>query len=106
MAAVTDTLLTPLWNYLKDAANYIVTLLGKLTFLKTLAIGLIVGAYEWLIDLISPMIPDVSPLTTLLNYVPDSAWYWLDLMAVPFGIKVLIGAYIVKFLIRRIPFIG
>lgn len=38
--------------------------------------------------------------------VPASVWWMADVMAFGYGVTTVMGAYAIRFLIRRIPFIG
>lgn len=42
----------------------------------------------------------------LLGSVPSGVAYFLGFAELPFGLSVLGSAYLIRFLIRRIPFIG
>lgn len=103
---VNDTLLTPLWNYLKEFGNYVVGLLGKLTFVKTFVITACVALFEYLIDIVKGFLPSADVLTSYFNGIPPGVWYFCNLFALGTCAKLLLGAYTIKFLIRRIPFIG
>ncbi len=47
-----------------------------------------------------------SALNTSLLGIPSSVWYFLDLMSFSTGISIVLSAYVTRFIIRRIPFIG
>lgn len=42
----------------------------------------------------------------MLGNIPSSVGYFLSAFNLGFGLKLVIGAYITRFLIRRIPIIG
>ena len=43
---------------------------------------------------------------SLFTNLPAGIVYFADALAIPEGIGIVLGAYLVRFLIRRIPFIG
>lgn len=45
-------------------------------------------------------------LTNLFNALPSEIWYFLNIFAFAFGIKLIIGALITRFIIRRLPIVG
>ncbi|MCB5206531.1 hypothetical protein [Methylovorus mays] len=47
-----------------------------------------------------------SSLIAAFSGLHPSIWYFLNLLNIAYGVPVVIGAYISRFLIRRIPFIG
>lgn len=52
-------------------------------------------------------IPVPDALSVSNTYVlPESVVYWMDMLNISYGIVALVSAYSVRFLIRRIPFIG
>lgn len=48
----------------------------------------------------------ISNIQTLFNNIPSGALYFLSLFKVATGLKIVLSAYIVRFIIRRIPLIG
>lgn len=42
----------------------------------------------------------------LFESIDPSVWYFMSMFQIPYGITVVLGAYVLRFLIRRIPFIG
>lgn len=57
------------------------------------------------IDLFIPdnLIPD---LNSLFGYLPNSMWYFLNLIEFPLGVSLFISALLARFIIRRLPIIG
>lgn len=52
--------------------------------------------------------PFVTPggLTSVFSNIDPGVWYWVDFFQLEFGLPLIISAYVARFLIRRIPFIG
>lgn len=72
----------------------------------------LVGMFA-LVDVVVPMLlkyvaPFVSGANLSLVFagLPPGIWYFVDLFQLPFGLPLLISAYVARFLIRRIPIIG
>ncbi|WP_115148461.1 DUF2523 family protein [Pseudomonas jessenii] len=42
----------------------------------------------------------------IFSQISPSVWYFMAIMKIPFGITVVTSAYVLRFLVRRIPFIG
>lgn len=42
----------------------------------------------------------------LFASIPSSVWFFMNMFQVKFGITTILGAYLIRFLIRRIPGIG
>lgn len=75
-------------------------------------VDLIVQVADWfwqsLLELISASF--ITGLLTsageLFTNISPSVWYFMNLFQIPFGISVVTSAYLLRFLVRRIPFIG
>lgn len=42
----------------------------------------------------------------IFSLIPQQVLYFIGLMQIPFGITLVTSAYLLRFFIRRIPFIG
>lgn len=49
---------------------------------------------------------DTSALTTAFSYFPPAVWFFFDLFQIGFALPLIISAYVTRFLIRRLPFVG
>ncbi len=58
------------------------------------------------ISILSPLLPSGAALTSSLGGIPGAVWYFLDLFNVSIGIPILLSAWVMRFIIRRIPVIG
>lgn len=54
----------------------------------------------------SGLLPSADGLRAAFAGIPSGVWYFLDLFAVGAGIKMVLAAYLARFIIRRIPLIG
>lgn len=41
-----------------------------------------------------------------INSIPASAAFFMQSLQVPSGLSIIIGAYVIRFIIRRIPLVG
>jgi len=58
------------------------------------------------ISILSPLLPSGDALSSSLGGIPGAVWYFLDLFNVTAGIPILLSAWVMRFIIRRIPVIG
>jgi hypothetical protein len=58
------------------------------------------------ISYLAPLLPNASGLTGALGNLTSGAWYFLDLFKFPFGLSSVLSAYVLRFMIRRMPVIG
>ncbi len=49
---------------------------------------------------------NLSALNSAFSAIPPAVWYFVDMANLTFAFTTIITAYTVRFLIRRIPFIG
>ena len=57
------------------------------------------------IELIAPHIGTGS-LNSAFSGLDSGVWYYLDFFALGYGVPLVISAYVSRFLIRRLPFVG
>lgn len=64
--------------------------------------------YQALLDLISTsfIVGLITSAGELFTAIDPSVWYFMNIFQIPFGITVITSAYLLRFLVRRIPFIG
>lgn len=64
--------------------------------------------YQALLDLISTsfIVGLITSAGELFAAIDPSVWYFMNIFQIPFGITVITSAYLLRFLVRRIPFIG
>lgn len=63
------------------------------------------SAFLSLLDVL-PIASTVEQASNLFSAIPSSVWYFMNIFSIPFGITTVSGAYLVRFLIRRLPIIG
>lgn len=58
------------------------------------------------IGYLTDKLPTAQAITNGLGGISPDIWYFLDLFAFSAGIPIILTAYVTRFAIRRIPFIG
>lgn len=70
------------------------------------------ATYAWLMEALAETIaaipvPEFFANTgNFLSGVPSHVWFFANAAAIPQGIGIVMSAYVIRFLIRRIPVIG
>lgn len=55
---------------------------------------------------LGPMLPTASGLNGAFGGITADMWYWLDLFQISAGLPAVISAWVMRFVIRRLPVIG
>lgn len=80
--------------------------------LATWLIDVIFMIFGWLWDALmflldSLGLPEqIRTSATAFDAIPDSVWYFMNIFQIQFGLGLIIVAYLIRFMIRRIPVIG
>jgi len=94
---------------LPESSASVINWIFRLAIVKFIVISAMVAVVSLLVPIameyLAPWL-NVSSLNSAFGNVPGSVWYFLDFFAVPYGVKLLISAYVSKFMIKRLPFIG
>ena len=87
----------------------IVSWLLREVVLKFVVVGVVFEVVTLLVPYVvgylAPWV-STSALNGAFSALPGGVWWGLDLLAAGYGIPLVISAFIARFLIRRIPFIG
>lgn len=76
-----------------------------LFFVLGLFFSILALAWDFIIDLL-PLEQLNNQLIPVLDAVPDSVWYFANVVELPYAFIVVTTGYLTRFLIRRIPIIG
>lgn len=89
-------------NILRDFGNWL------LDQLKDLAEWFVGGLLEALAAILAAIpVPDfVNNTAGLFSQIPGEVWFYWSALQIPYGVGVMLTAWALRFLIRRIPFIG
>lgn len=52
------------------------------------------------------ILPNAESLSSAFTGIPASVWYWLELLAFPEGMPIVLAAMANRFVLRRIPMMG
>lgn len=89
-------------NWLLDTLSAILQFLLDLPFhiLSWIWAGLM-----YIVDLL-PVSDYVKQAATSLSMLPPSVWFFMNMFNIKFGLGVVMGAYLIRFFIRRLPVVG
>ncbi|QWT40832.1 DUF2523 family protein [Dickeya dadantii] len=59
-----------------------------------------------MIPLLQERLPTAINISDIFQQFPDSVWFFANLVMLPYGIKIILSAWLTRFIIRRIPLIG
>lgn len=48
----------------------------------------------------------VRNASSMFSFIPETVWYFANMAQISYGIGAVLGAFAIRFLIRRIPFFG
>lgn len=48
----------------------------------------------------------IKASATLFDSMPDGVWYFMNIFQIQFGLGAVLIAYLIRFMIRRLPVIG
>lgn len=77
--------------------------------LKFILFTVIASLFTFVMSFVVPEIAGfISPsgLTAAFGSVDPKIWYFINLMNLVSGISIVISAYVARFIIRRLPFVG
>lgn len=92
----------------------IITFLSK-TFLaffslkvvKFFLMGFILLAASEIIGLlIEVFVPQFSSICNLLSSIPSQLGFFLQYFEIPYAVNTILAAYLMRFAVRRLPFVG
>ncbi|WP_411959587.1 hypothetical protein ACK56M_14640 [Pseudomonas sp. s4] len=90
-------------------ADWLLDILQQiLQFVVDIPFAVIDWLWRALLNLIdsSFIVDAIENAAALFSQIPASVWYFMDMMQLTVGIPLITSAYFLRFLIRRIPFIG
>lgn len=77
---------------------------------KFVVFSVVVGIYSLVTFILLPEISccGLSPvaLTSAFNNLSPSTWYFINLFNFTAGLPIVICAFVARFIIRRLPFVG
>lgn len=102
MIAALTSFASWLWSLVTDVAQFAMDValwIPRKTYELLLdGLGLVIGAI--------PVPEAISAHAGALSAISGPVVWWLSVLQVPAGLGMVMSAYLVRFLIRRLPFIG
>lgn len=94
-----------MWAILQKALIWLLDA-AQIKFVISVVITAIAAfLYNLVINLIQPFL-NTSAISSAFASINPSVWYFFDLANLSSGVSIIIGAYSIRFIVRRIPFIG
>lgn len=97
-----------MWGLLVSWGNWLLLQLFRVNVLKFALLTLFTLGVAALADIVFSQLADIDLLAfdNLLRGLPDGILYFMEVFQIHVGIPLLLGAYVARFTIRRLPFIG
>lgn len=86
--------------------------LGFKDWLRDLLLWVPKKIWEWVLDGVAAVLEAIpvpswlSSAGSVFDAIPDGVLYFAQALQLPAGLSMVISAYVIRFLIRRIPIIG
>lgn len=95
-----------MYGILASAFNVALGWLVRTAVIKFVVFSALFLIVTEFIQLIVPMLPGVSGLTSAFAAQAPGIWFFLDLFKVGFGVSACLSALVTRFMIRRLPVVG
>lgn len=98
-----------MWNVFVSALFRVVSWLLGASTIKWIVGGLLVFGIAPLFDILMSFLPSWFSSSSIASAgagIDSGMWYFIDYFNVSYCLSLTMAAYVTRFLIRRIPFIG
>ncbi|WP_370612146.1 DUF2523 family protein [Citrobacter meridianamericanus] len=95
-----------MYRILVSAINYLLGWVLKQATMKAIIFGALTFLISEIMGVVTKLLPDSTNLVSLFDQLPDSAWYFINLAQLPFGLSVVFSALVTRFIIGMIPIVG
>ena len=95
-----------MFGILVSALNTAMTFLFKSVIAKFFVFFALYFIVSEFVSYLSSRLPDFSELSGAFSSLPANVWYFLNLVNFSQGFSLCLSAYLLRFMIRRIPVIG
>ncbi|MEY0023036.1 DUF2523 family protein [Providencia rettgeri] len=95
-----------MYRLIVSAFNFLLGFVLRTLVIKFVVFSALFLVVSEFVPVILNLLPASSNLPDLINQLPNSVWYFMNLFAVITGLKIVISAFLTRFIIRRIPIIG
>lgn len=89
-----------------SALNVVLAFIFKSTLIKFVFFFALYFVTTEFTPILISLLPNSNILSSALHRLPSSVAYFLNIFMIPQGISMIFSAYVTRFMIRRIPFIG
>lgn len=95
-----------MYGILVSAVNFLLGFVLRGIIVKFVIAFLLFWGVTLMAEVLVPLLPQVSAVSSALSDIPPGVWWFLDVFAIEQGLPLVISAYLTRFVIRRIPLIG
>ncbi|EKN4008249.1 DUF2523 family protein [Yersinia enterocolitica] len=95
-----------MFGILLSALNVAIGFVLRTVVIKLIVFFSLYFVVHGFIEVLITILPAKSEVYLLFSMLPDYFYYFINLMKVPEGIKIVFSALLTRFIIRRIPVIG
>ncbi|MFS2137347.1 DUF2523 family protein [Duganella sp. Dugasp56] len=95
-----------MFGILMSAAGSILAYLLRSALVKFAAFFALFFIANGFIEYLAARLPDASSISPALGTLSPGIWYFFDLFGFSIGLPAILSAWVLRFMIRRIPVIG
>ncbi|RLM18317.1 DUF2523 domain-containing protein [Brenneria alni] len=95
-----------MFGILLSAVNTLLGFVFRSIIIKFVVFFALYFIVHGFVEVLVSRLPDTSNLPELFGNLSDGFWYFINLCELPRGISLIISAWGLRFIIRRIPVIG
>ena len=95
-----------MFGILMSAGAALLTFVLRSVLVKFVAFFALFFVASGFIEYLGARLPDASSISPALGNLTAGMWYFLDLFGFSFGLPAILSAWVLRFMIRRIPVIG
>lgn len=95
-----------MWVFVLAGINQFLGWVLRTVVLKFVVYTVLFFVISEFLGFITEKLPTALALNGAFSQISSNVWYFLDLFQISFGISAILSAYVLRFSIRRLPFIG
>lgn len=95
-----------MYAILTSAFNAVLAWVFTLARIKYVALGVVFLVVYELFQWVASLLPSLTIVCDALAYLPYGTWYFLNMVNFSQGVTIIVGAFVTRFLIRRLPVVG
>lgn len=94
-----------MFGILMSALNQALAFIFRGVVFKFGAFTILLAITTAAISALTTLLPSASSLS-VFSQIPSGVWYFSNAFAISQGVTLTVGAYVTRFIIRRLPIIG